>query len=427
MILDQFEELFTLQSAEARTTFIANLGSLVRGVPPSTTLFELDATNSGSLRSELTETPPALRLVFSLREDYLGYLEETADWIPQILDQRFRLTPLSAEAAVEAMTGPAGIDDTTLLTKPFVYKPEAVTTIINYLSQRFTQTITHTARYVEPFQLQLICTQIESHVVEQQQRTGSAVTVSLADIGGEAALKATLTDFYKQELRALPRRRQRRAVRRLCEELLVSHDGRRLSLDEREITRQLRLSDDTLRKLVDRRLLRTDQRADSQYYELSHDTLIEPILRYRRLGDIKDGFVSLLYGILIMAIVAILSLGAILMFSTTAVHDGIATAVIMAFTMIASPIALLLSRWPTSRCVTAFGESGGAPIAFPPRDPDALSPPMPTTPGFARPSYARHRNQDQHSRLIGTPPNLEPKPVSHGSMRRDIVIASKRQ
>jgi hypothetical protein len=62
----------------------------------------------------------------------------------------------------------------------------------------------------------------------------------MREIGGEVALKATLQDFYKQELSALPSLRQRGAVRRLCEEYLISPEGRRLSLEENEIHRQLK-------------------------------------------------------------------------------------------------------------------------------------------------------------------------------------------
>ena len=94
----------------------------------------------------LSESPPVLRIVLSLREDYLGFLEEAAEHIPQILDHRFRLAPLTLEAASEAMTGPAAIDDSALETKPFGYDPEAVTTIVNYLSQRRTQGITQATR-----------------------------------------------------------------------------------------------------------------------------------------------------------------------------------------------------------------------------------------------------------------------------------------
>ncbi len=305
LILDQFEELFTLQSVEARAAFLSDLGFLVRGVCPSTTSqTDLDPAKSGDLRSELTDTPPALRIVLSLREDFLGLLEEAADWIPQILDHRFRLTPLSKEAAEEALTGPAEVDDDILQTKPFTYAPEAVTTIIAHLSRRSGppttvkqtkerggwkglfrrsgQQTTYTVGYIEPSQLQLICQRIECIAAKRQRSTDSALTITMRDIGGEAALSQTLQDFYKQQIHAVSSRRQRRAARRLCELYLISPDNRRLSIEEHEIHRQLKLSGKILGKLVDRRLLRSDQRADSTYYELSHDTLVEPILATRR-------------------------------------------------------------------------------------------------------------------------------------------------
>lgn len=316
LILDQFEELFTLQSIEAQAAFLADLGFLVRGVPPATTpQTDVDTTKRGALPSELTETPPALRLVLSLREDCLGFLEEAADWIPQILDHRFRLTPLSIEAAVEALTGPAEVDDNMLQTQPFSYAPEAVTTIIDHLSRRSGQRTTYTGRHVEPFHLQLICQRIERIVVARQQSTGSALTMTMEDIGGEAALRATLEDFYRQEIYALSSRRQRRAVRRLCEEYLISPEGRRLSIEEHEIHRQLTLSGEILGKLVDRRLLRSDQRADSTYYELSHDTLVEPVLATRRVKGRLLGalticagvLVSLLIGLGVLVVLAVLS------------------------------------------------------------------------------------------------------------------------
>ena len=176
LILDQFEELFTLQGPDARTTFIADLGHLVRGVrPPSASATDTD----------LSETPPALRIVISLREDYLGLLEEAADRIPRILDHRFRLTPLTVEAAAAAMTGPAAVDDPAFESKPFRYDPETVATILNYLSQRRTKAVAETAAYVEPFHLQLICQRVEAIAAKQAD-----LAITMNDIGGEAALKA---------------------------------------------------------------------------------------------------------------------------------------------------------------------------------------------------------------------------------------------
>jgi Novel STAND NTPase 1 len=183
LILDQFEELFTLQSEQQRTSFLTDLSYLVRGVRPP-----VSAQTVGSL----DENSPTMRIVLSLREDYLGFLEEAADHIPQILDHRFRLAPLTLDAASEAMTGPAAIDDSVLETKPFSYDPETVTTILNHLSHRRTEAVARVTRYVEPFQLQLICQRVERIVAELQLQLPTNLTLTMADIGGEVALEETL-------------------------------------------------------------------------------------------------------------------------------------------------------------------------------------------------------------------------------------------
>ena len=79
-----------------------------------------------------------MRIVLSLREDYLGFLEEAAEHIPQILDARFRLAPLDLQAAREAIVGPARVSDPGLETRPFALDRDAVTSILDYLSQRRT-------------------------------------------------------------------------------------------------------------------------------------------------------------------------------------------------------------------------------------------------------------------------------------------------
>jgi hypothetical protein len=273
LVLDQFEELFTLQSEQARAHFLDQLSYLTRGVrPPSAT----------PAAEELSEHAPAVRIVLSLREDYLGFLEEAAEHIPQILDARFRLAPLDLHAAEEAIVGPAAVRDPGLETRPFALDRRAVSSILDYLSQRRTRTVGETRRYVEPFQLQLICRRIEQIAAARQAASGSDLTITMADLGGEAGLTRTLRDFYREAIHSLPDGHRRRASRRLCEEYLISPEGRRLSLEENELRRQLDLPKETLSQLVASRLLRSENRSESTYYELSHDALVEPIFASRR-------------------------------------------------------------------------------------------------------------------------------------------------
>src|SRR5215470_1907724 len=293
LILDQFEELFTLQGSAARTEFLSDLGSLVRGTAPA---------DVAQTHPSLSQTAPVVHVVLSLREDFLGPLEEVADRIPQILDHRFRVLPLSREAAARAMTGPAAIEDADLETKPFRYDPQTLDTILTYLSRRRLPSRSETTRYVEPFQLQLICQRFErmAAAADQRRQSEADVLLTLRDIGGMESLEEILRDFYRQVVNTLPDRRTRKAVRLLCENYLISPEGRRLSLEESEIKRQLMLPSATLKRLVSERLLRSDSRAESTYYELSHDALVEPVLATRRARGLLFGTLGLTTGAMVI-------------------------------------------------------------------------------------------------------------------------------
>src|SRR5262249_23712159 len=150
--------------------------------------------------------------------------------------------------------------------------------------------------YVEPFHLQLICQRIETIAAKQQQGSQTDVHITMNNIGGEPALQQTLEEFYTQTLRAFPKTSVRRSIHRLCEDLLISPEGRRLSVEEHQICRQLKLSPEILRQLVSNRLLRSDSRSDSTYYELSHDTLVEPVLTASRMRAVLFGWVAVVTG-----------------------------------------------------------------------------------------------------------------------------------
>ena len=108
LILDQFEELFTLHLEQQRGAFLDQFSNLVRGVRPK--LAEPQSTLSSEEGASYSDSAPPVKIIISLREDFLAQLEEISDRIPGILDQRFRLLPLGREAASKAMDTPAGIE-----------------------------------------------------------------------------------------------------------------------------------------------------------------------------------------------------------------------------------------------------------------------------------------------------------------------------
>ena len=295
LILDQFEELFTLQPPDVRAAFLADLGALIRGIRPA----QPEGQAQRESFSALSDRAPAVRVVLSLREDFLGSLEEAADWIPQILEQRFRLLPLSVEAAAEALVEPARVADADLATPAFEYSAEAQDLILDFLATRPNSAFGAARSGVEPFQLQLICQHVERRVTRRRRGAGLTRPVTIADLGGRKGLRAMLTSFYRNQVRSLRQPLQRRRVRRLCEEFLINTDGRRISIESSEARRQLRLRQATLDSLVERRLLRAEQRADTTYYELSHDTLVASILASRQGLGIARGLGSLTVALLL--------------------------------------------------------------------------------------------------------------------------------
>jgi hypothetical protein len=300
LIFDQFEEVFTLQSPQWRAGFLPELGALIRGEPPPPE----PGTESDPVHSE---NPPQLRVVLSLREDFLGLLEDASDHIPRILDNRFRLTPLSTDACREALTAPAAIQDPSFPCPPFRFSEEAIDMILGFLTRISAPLhpgggspllVSNGRSAVDPFQLQLLCQKMERLVVERLAHEGftgsgeGVLRIGPADFGGERGLSSVIDRFYGTTVQDCVRRlgrkgavgtigkwKLRRRIECLCSEVMISPEGTRLSIEQNEIRRHLGLRQEVLDHLVERRLLRMDQRAGALYYELSHDTLVRAVLR----------------------------------------------------------------------------------------------------------------------------------------------------
>ena len=79
-------------------------------------------------------------------------------------------------------------------------------------------------------------------------------------------------------------------------------------MEEHEIQQQLNLSKETLDRLVAARLLRSENRSECTYYELSHDALVEPILAASRYKARVIAMLGIGYGALLILIAAMFTL-----------------------------------------------------------------------------------------------------------------------
>ena len=272
LIFDQFEELFTLEwPDEVRRRFITEFGEVVRG-------HRQESSENGR-----PSVPPDVRFVLAIREDALGSIEELATDVPQILRHRYRLGPLDPERADEAIREPAGVIDDRLDSRQFEYTESAANEILNFLRTSSVRGVTRLTPGVDPSQLQIVCQYVERAIVPRKSAgldPTEVIRIDAADLEGRAGLDRILSDFYRRAVATIPTARQK-AVRRLCERGLINANERRVSLERSAIGDDFDVDPSTLEALVDARLLRGEERLDSVYYELAHDTLVPAILSDR--------------------------------------------------------------------------------------------------------------------------------------------------
>jgi tetratricopeptide (TPR) repeat protein len=308
LILDQFEELFTrVTDVDARHAFITQLSDLVRGRMPLSVqkrLFQDDPDKADA--PTYSHRMPELKTIIAIREAHYGQLQALAKKIPEIFDSRFRLEPLNRENARKAITEPARkkIGETEFDKTGFTYSDEAVDAILDFLcSGNAENENSHHA--VEPHQLQQLCRKIAAKAHKKDDRK-----IQVEDLGGEQGMQRILQDFYDEEMARLPVKIQK-SVRNLIEDGLISRQSRiRIPLHGADINQRFGVSDQTLNVLIERRLLRSEQKRGGYLYELSHDTLIKPILdsRAKRNSKSRDkqiAYTTLKWAAMVLGIVAL--------------------------------------------------------------------------------------------------------------------------
>jgi tetratricopeptide (TPR) repeat protein len=259
LVFDQFEEVFTLRDAAFRAELAAELGAIATGKPPA------------RLQGTAGRAVPSVKLVISLREDYLGELEEFSAAIPGLFHERLRLEAMSRKAAVEAIVNPARLEtapDGRPYSSPRFELDEPV---LNEMIG---------AGVIEPFQLQLLCGHAEA--VAKAKGGAEPVTLTANDFKGSQQFASVLKNFYRDTLHRLSPPSQRKRAAALCEDGLLDGDGHRLMLHEAQILAGYGVKREPLDTLCNARLIRSERRFDRTFYEISHDRVAESIVEARR-------------------------------------------------------------------------------------------------------------------------------------------------
>ncbi|MCC6414025.1 MAG: SUMF1/EgtB/PvdO family nonheme iron enzyme, partial [Saprospiraceae bacterium] len=288
LVFDQFEELFTLYTEkDKRRRMITELADLIQErLPEAQREYLLDQLDAGQLTpAELAaaEKAPDVKFVFSIRSDMLHFMDELSEEIPYILRSRYQLFGLNDEQARDAIVKPAALTAAGFTTPPFGYSEEALREMLAKLSKN---------REVESFQLQLVCQALEEKLakgqlqkfdpVELMPRSPQGLPLVTPDFyGGPDGLEDIIEASYRRRLEELDEKDYQPA-RLLLEDALINENGRRRSVDVTDLLVRPGVSTDLLDTLETKRLVRKEPRLESYYYEISHDTLLGPIGKFKK-------------------------------------------------------------------------------------------------------------------------------------------------
>jgi hypothetical protein len=253
LIFDQFEEIFTLAQSDefgrARAArFIDELADLVENRPPKSVEAKLDEDDSAAERFDFARGD--YRVLIALREDYLAPLEGLKKAMPSISQNRLRLAPMTGEQALAAVLQPG---------KRLVTE-EVAAAIVRFVAGG--AELAHAE--VEPSLLSLICRELNDTRIAQRRDE-----ISLDLLAGSHA--SILSNFYERSLAD-----QQPAVRQVIEDELLTASGFRENIAEERLLGRFKTvgaAPDTLATLVNRRLLRIEERLDVRRVELTHDVL----------------------------------------------------------------------------------------------------------------------------------------------------------
>lgn len=253
LIFDQFEEVFTIAQGDAHgreraAQFLADLADLVENRAPKALEARLDEDDTAIERFDFARAD--YRVLIALREDYLAHLEGLKGLMPSITQNRMRLARMTGTQALAAVTRPGGR----------LVSEEVAEAIVRFVAGGAELRNAE----VEPALLSLVCRELNNARIAQGRTEISADVLA-------GSRETILSEFYERALGDQPE-----AVRKAIEDHLLTESGYRESLAEERLLKLLAgagAAPGTMAKLVDRRLLRIEDRLDVRRVELTHDVL----------------------------------------------------------------------------------------------------------------------------------------------------------
>ncbi|MEO6328177.1 MAG: WD40 repeat domain-containing protein [Ginsengibacter sp.] len=292
LVFDQFEELFTYNQEDIRQ-FKRQLSDLL--------YYKVPAYISKSITNRLRDNPnflsneeleflyrqPAVKVVLSLRSDRISLLNTLADYLPDIQKNYYELKPLDRDAAIETIVKPAIDKVDRYLSPSFGYTADCIDKILDYLTQSG-------QKGIETFQLQTVCQYAENLVIENKLPYSEKEKSLVVEPDMLGDLQNIFRTQYDKLINNIEPAQKQLAARLLIENKLII-DGNRVSLPDVVVLKEKEIDKDLIAYLHDtHHILRSEPNTTGGIsYELSHDTLVAPILKAKNEREEKEEIVRL--------------------------------------------------------------------------------------------------------------------------------------
>ncbi len=298
LIMDQFEEIFTYPK-EQITEFIKEFSEITNDRMPEEfrealyTKVESDELFLDRNYNQIDHLDgnQNVKGLIGIRSDKLSLLNDLSPHIPNILKNNYDLRPLDHNQAREAIISPALMprsETMSFVSPPFRISESFLDEILAFLSRRGDKKI-------ETFLLQIICQHLEEFATDNYEYQTEPTTIRKEDIPD---LEEVVRGYYINTVEKTSKgdtdltciEHNRLLIRYLIEQALIDRSrNNRISLD-RAIVQYNGITSSLIERLINERVIRQEPNTVSGIsYELSHDSLISPIITSeQQLGRLED-------------------------------------------------------------------------------------------------------------------------------------------
>lgn len=261
LIFDQFEELFILGSISEQQIFFETVKGILHSGQP-------------------------VKLIFSIREEYLGYLADFERAIPQLLRKKLRVEPMNLEKVKQVIIGAAIFDGSNISIK--LGEEDSVAESIFHKIKGDKKSLTIQL----PF-LQVFLDKLYLNITGDKKRESPA-EFTLEKVNEMGEIGDILSNFLEEQVADISKELKGK-YSDLKPELtwkilspFATLEGTKEPITKRELYDRLpdldqQMVDDVVEAFSNSRLLRYNESTDT--YEISHDSLAKPIAEKRSVEE----------------------------------------------------------------------------------------------------------------------------------------------